>query len=310
MRDELKHLADLYYLKILSPDTKIDIHSLSKIFSDIGIYDENIKKLANLNAPVSREVLYYIFLKAYEVNKLHTFLNTLSELVDVDLNALQKFLKPLGLAYVNGLFKKDLIKIGVLVSGRGTNLQAIIDAIENGDLRAEIAVVVSNKKNAYALQRAKNHGIKAVYLPPKKGEKREDYDKRLAEILHENGVALVVLAGFLRILSPWFVHEFEGRIINIHPSLLPSFAGLYGENVHRAVIEYGCKVTGCTVHFVDEEVDHGPIIVQKCVEVSDDDTPESLAQKVLEKEHEALVEAIKLIAEDKIKVVGRRVIRK
>ncbi|OYT59218.1 phosphoribosylglycinamide formyltransferase [Euryarchaeota archaeon ex4484_178] len=225
-----------------------------------------------------------------------------------DVDRVADSLKNIGIYYQDGSFKRRVFKIVVLVSGRGTNLQAIIDAIKNRELNARIVAVISNKKKAYALKRAEKNGIEAIYLPAKKGESREDYDKRLAQIIDEKEPDLIVLAGFMRILSPWFVRKYPNKIINIHPALLPSFAGLYGENVHRAVIEYGCKVSGCTVHFVDEEVDHGPIIVQKCVEVKDDDTPQSLASRILEREHEALVEAIRLISEGRVKIVGRRVI--
>jgi len=309
MREDIRNVADVLYLKILGPGGRINIHWITRVFQEIGIKDESLEKLANLNAPLSREVWYYTFIRAYEEDKLHILLNRITEIVGGgDLDKIINSLTNLGIYYQDGTFKRKIFKLVVLVSGRGTNLQAIIDAIKNKKLNAKIVAVISNKKKAYALKRAEENGIETIYLPVKKGEEREDYDRRLAKIIDEKNPNLIVLAGFMRILSPWFVRKYPNKIINIHPALLPSFAGLYGENVHRAVIEYGCKVSGCTVHFVDEEVDHGPIIVQKCVEVKDDDTPESLAARVLEKEHEALVEAIKLISEGRIKIVGRRVI--
>ncbi len=311
MRDDLKKVADVLYLKILGPGSKINIHWINRVFQDLEIRDESIEKLANLNAPISREVWYYVFIRAQEEDKLDSLLNRVVDIVGMDnLQGVENSLNNLGIHYENGMFKRRTFKLVVLVSGRGTNLQAIIDAIKERKLNVKIAAVISNKKKAYALKRAEENGIEAIYLPVKKGESREEYDKRLARIIDEKGPNLIVLAGFMRILSPWFVGKYRNKIINIHPALLPSFAGLYGEHVHKAVLEYGCKVSGCTVHFVDEEVDHGPIIVQKCVEVRDDDTPESLAARVLEKEHEALVEAIRLISEGRIKIEGRRVIRK
>ncbi len=308
MEDNLKNLADIYYAKILSPSSGIGISWLRNTLAGLGIKDESIEKLYSINAPISREVWYYIFMKIWEEKKLADFLNILIDKVgSVDLGQIKDKLSSMGLIYRNGKFERKIFKIIVLVSGRGTNLQAIIDAIEKGKINGEIVGVISNKKKAYALQRAKNHGIETFYIPHKKDESREEYDKKLAKIIDEKRADLIVLAGFLRILSSWFVRKYKWKIINIHPALLPAFAGLYGENVHKAVLDYGCKVSGCTVHFVDEEVDHGPIIIQKCVEVLDDDTAESLAQRILEKEHESLVEAIKLISEGRIKIEGRRV---
>ncbi len=310
MKEEIKKIADLTYLSTLSPASPINIGWVREVMRKLEIIDESIEKLYQLNAPLSREVWYYSLLRFQEEGKLHSFLNILSQSADVSrvLN-LKGELDALGIYYEDGEFKRRLLNIVVLVSGRGTNLQAIIDAIKEGMLHARISAVISNRKHAYALKRAEENNIPGIYLPARKGEAREDYDRRLAEKIDSFSPDLIVLAGFLRILSPWFVRKYRMKIINIHPSLLPAFAGLYGEKVHEAVIEHGCKVSGCTVHFVDEEVDHGPIIVQKCVEVRDDDTPETLAARVLEKEHEALVEAIKLISEDRIRVEGRRVIR-
>jgi|GEM_PF-96483 len=310
MREELKNLADIFYMKILSPSSPINIKWVHATFNDLGIRDENIEKIAELNAPLSREVWYYSFIKAQEEEKLDVYLNKIVEHTGFEENErLGKYLDTLGLIYKDGEFKRKFFKLVVLVSGRGTNLQAIIDAIEEKKLNARIVAVISNRKKAYALERARKKNIPTYYLPSRKNERREDYDRRLDEIIAPLEPDLIVLAGFMRILSPWFVKKYRLKIINIHPALLPSFAGLYGGNVHRAVIEYGCKVSGCTVHFVDEEVDHGPIIIQKCVEVKGDDTVETLAARVLEKEHESLVEAIKLLSEGKIKIEGRRVIR-
>ncbi len=311
MKEELKKIADLLYLKILGPGSRINVRWIYSTMRNMGIEDESLEKLYEMNAPLSIEVWYYAFIRAYEENKLDSFLNEISKYANTEiLKRFEKELESLGIYYEQGNFHKELFKIVVLVSGRGTNLQAILDAIEAGELNVGVAAVISSKKDAYALKRAEKRGIPAIVVPVKRGEAREDYDKRLVEVIDKYKPDLIVLAGFLRILSPWFVKRYKNKIINIHPSLLPSFAGLYGENVHKAVLEYGCKVSGCTVHFVDEEIDHGPIIVQKCVNVEDNDTPESLAGRVLEKEHEALVEAIKLISEGKIEIKGRRVLRK
>ena len=193
-----------------------------------------------------------------------------------------------------------MVKIGVLISGGGTNLQAVIDSCENKTINGEVKVVISNKSEAYGLERAKNHNIKAIY------EKDED---KIIEILKENEIDLVVLAGYLKIISPKLVNEYRNRIINIHPSLIPSFCGkgYYGEKVHQGVIDYGVKVTGATVHFVDEGADTGPIIMQKTVEVKQDDDAKKLAKRVLEVEHEILTKSIAMFCENKLTVQGRRV---
>lgn len=193
------------------------------------------------------------------------------------------------------------LRIGVLVSGRGTNLQAIIDSINEGKLYAEIAIVISDNPNAMALERAKKANIPTVYVKP---GKKSEFEGEIIRILEENKVDLIVLAGFMRILSPNFVNHFPLKIINIHPSLLPSFPGLEAQ---RQALEYGVKITGCTVHFVNEIVDGGPIILQEAVPVYDDDTVESLSARILEKEHKILVEAIRLFSENRLRVVGRRV---
>lgn len=193
-----------------------------------------------------------------------------------------------------------MLNIGVLISGGGTNLQAIIDGCENKSINGKIKVVISNKAEAYGLERAKNHNIKAIF------EKEEN---KIIEVLKENKVDLVVLAGYLKIISPKLVSEYRNRIINIHPSLIPAFCGkgYYGEKVHQGVIDYGAKVTGATVHFVDEGADTGPIIMQKTVEVKQNDDAKELAKRVLEVEHEILTKSISMFCENKLTVSGRRV---
>jgi len=201
------------------------------------------------------------------------------------------------------------IKLAVLASGGGTNLQAIIDKIESGKLSAEIRVVISNNSKSFALERARRHNIKDVHLSHKMFETKDEFDENLLEILKENEVDLVVLAGYMKILSPKVIRAYKNRMINIHPALLPHFGGkgMYGIHVHEAVIKSGVKVTGVTVHLVDEIYDHGAIIIQKCVPVEDSDTPESLAERVLKVEHQLYSEAIQLFAEEKIEIKGNRV---
>ena len=190
--------------------------------------------------------------------------------------------------------------IAVLVSGGGTNLQSIIDAVEAGKINGQIKLVISNKEGAYGLERAKKHNIRAVF---------EKDEQAISDIMKENKIDLVVLAGFLKILSPNFTKAFENRIINIHPSLIPSFCGkgYYGLKVHEAAIEYGVKVSGATVHFVDENADTGPIIRQDTVEVFAGDSPQDLQQRVLKIEHKILSQVVADYCDDKIRVVGRRV---
>ncbi|WP_310605054.1 phosphoribosylglycinamide formyltransferase [Anaerosporobacter sp.] len=206
------------------------------------------------------------------------------------------------------------MKIAVLVSGGGTNLQAIIDKVENGTIRnTSIEVVISNKKDAYALTRAAEHGIAAECVSPKDFEKREDFNKALVERINAYDVDLVVLAGYLVILPEILIEEYPNRIINIHPSLIPSFcgAGMYGLKVHEAVLERGVKVTGATVHFVDAGVDSGPILLQKAVEVEQGDTAEILQKRVMEQaEWLILPNAIDLIAAGKVEIIdGKAVIK-
>ena len=195
-----------------------------------------------------------------------------------------------------------MIKLGVLCSGRGTDLQSIIDAIENGFLKAEISIVLTDKPNVGALERAEAADIKNICVDRKKFSSRADFEAELLKNLV--GVDLVILAGFMRILSPEFVRQFPNRIMNIHPSLLPSFPGAHA---HKDVLAYGAKVSGCTVHFVDEGTDSGPIILQAAVEVREDDTEETLAARVLEQEHKIYPKAIKLFIDGRLKIVGRKV---
>lgn len=193
-----------------------------------------------------------------------------------------------------------MLNIGVLVSGGGTNLQAIIDETQAQRISGKVKVVISNKKEAYGLERARNHDIKAIY---------EKDEEKIIEILKENNIDLVVLAGYLKIIGPNFVNEFRNRMINIHPSLIPAFCGhgYYGEKVHQGVLDYGAKVTGATVHFVDEGADTGAIIMQDIVMVEQNDDASSLGKKVLEVEHRILKKSIGLFCENKLNIQGRRV---
>lgn len=199
----------------------------------------------------------------------------------------------------------NLTNIAVLASGRGTNMQSIIDKIESGYLNAKVAVVISDKSDAFALERAKKHKITTLFLDPKKAKSREEYDKLIIKQLEKYNVDAVVLAGFMRLLSKYFVDKYENKLINIHPSLLPSFPGING---YEDAWQYGVKVSGCTVHFVDEGCDTGPIILQKINPIKDDDTFESFKERGLKIEHEALPEALKLFCEGRLKVEGRKVI--
>lgn len=207
-----------------------------------------------------------------------------------------------------------MLKVAVLVSGGGTNLQAIIDAIEAGTItNAQIDVVISNNPGVYALERAKNAGIEAMCLSPKEFESREIFNDVLTKTIIDRGIDLVVLAGFLVIIPPQLIKAYKNRIINIHPSLIPSFCGtgFYGLKVHEEALKRGVKVTGATCHFVDEGTDTGPIILQKAVCVEPDDTPKSLQQRVMEQaEWKIMPQAIDLIANDRIEVVDGRVVIK
>jgi phosphoribosylglycinamide formyltransferase 1 len=197
------------------------------------------------------------------------------------------------------------LPIGVLISGTGTNLQAIIDAIEAQTLDAKIEVVLSNKADAYGLIRAKKHNLFTAVLDHKSFSNREAYDQEVMEILRTRGVELVVLAGFMRLLSPAFIKAYANRIMNIHPALLPAFPGL---NVQRKALEHGVRFSGCTVHFVNDECDDGPIIIQAVVPVFPDDTEAALEARILKQEHRIYPRAIQLYAEGKLHVAGRRVL--
>ncbi len=197
-------------------------------------------------------------------------------------------------------------RIGVLLSGRGSNFEALADSVGAGRLPgAEIAVVVSNREGAPGIERAKERGIAARVIPSK-GLEREVYDRQVVAVLRDFNVDLVCLAGYMRLLSPFFVASFPNGILNIHPSLLPSFPGLESQ---RQALEYGVKFAGCTVHFVDENLDAGPIVLQAAVPVRDDDTEETLSSRILAEEHRIYTEAVRIVLEGKYKIVGRRVVR-
>ncbi|MBI5598573.1 MAG: phosphoribosylglycinamide formyltransferase [Deltaproteobacteria bacterium] len=196
------------------------------------------------------------------------------------------------------------VSVGVMASGRGTNLQAIIDAIAARSLDAAIKVVISDNPGAFAIGRAEKHGIKTAVVTKDQYPLNEDFEKKLISTLNASGVELVALAGFMRVLSPLFIRAFPMRIMNVHPSLLPAFTGL---SVQKKALEYGVKFSGCTVHFVDEGVDTGPIIIQAVVKVMDDDTPETLAERILLEEHRIYPQAIQLFSEGRLEVKGRKV---
>ena len=201
----------------------------------------------------------------------------------------------------------EKFKLAVLVSGRGSNLQAIIDSIEKNNLAAEISLILSNVPDSYALQRGKKHGLESIFLDPKSFSSRDDYEKQMIELLQTKSIDLVCLAGFMRILGKKFIEAFSGKIINIHPSLLPAFPGL---NVQEKALKHGVRFSGCTVHFVNEEVDGGAIISQAVVPILDADDTQSLSDRILEQEHIIYPEAIRLIIEDRLGFSGRRVVRK
>jgi phosphoribosylglycinamide formyltransferase 1 len=196
-------------------------------------------------------------------------------------------------------------RIGVLLSGRGSNFEALADSVAAGRIpNAEIAIVVSNRENAPGIEKARARGIAAQVIPSR-GLEREAYDKLVIAALEEKKVDLVCLAGYMRLLSPAFVAAFRGRILNIHPSLLPAFPGLESQ---RQAIEHGAKFSGCTVHFVDENLDAGPIILQAAVPIRDDDTPETLSERVLKEEHRIYTEAVRIVLEGRYRMEGRRVL--
>ena len=197
-------------------------------------------------------------------------------------------------------------RIGVLLSGRGSNFEALADSISAGRIpNAEIAVVVSNREGAPGIDRARARGL-ATRVIPSKGLEREPYDRLVVAALREANVELICLAGYMRLLSPFFVSAFPQRILNIHPSLLPSFPGLESQ---KQALDYGVKIAGCTVHFVDENLDAGPIVLQAVVPLEDNDTEDSLSARILREEHRIYSEAVKIVLEGKFKIEGRRVIR-
>ena len=201
------------------------------------------------------------------------------------------------------------LRVAVLASGRGSNLQAVIDAIEAGQVQATIVAVISNKKEAAALERARKYGLPDLFIDPKpfagRPDSREAYDRTLLEVLEKHHVELVLLAGYMKIVTGVLVNAYANRMMNIHPSLLPSFPGL---DVQKKAIDWGCKLAGCTVHFVTEGVDEGPIILQAAVPILDDDTSETLASRILVQEHKIFPRAVALFAEGRLRVDGRRVV--
>jgi phosphoribosylglycinamide formyltransferase-1 len=197
-------------------------------------------------------------------------------------------------------------KLGILLSGRGSNFEAIARNVQARRIRAEIGVVISNKEDALGLARAKDMGLPTRFIPSK-GKEREAFDREVVAVLREFQVDLVCLAGFMRILSPYFIREFPRRILNIHPALLPAFPGV---DAQKQALEYGVKYTGCTVHIVDEGVDTGPIVCQAVVPVLDDDTVETLSARILKEEHRVYSEAVCLLLEEEVRFEGRRVLRK
>jgi phosphoribosylglycinamide formyltransferase-1 len=196
------------------------------------------------------------------------------------------------------------VRLGILLSGRGSNFEAIADNIQAGRLPAAIAAVISNRAEAPGIESARRRGLHALVIPSK-GRDRLEHDRAVVAALCEAQVELVVLAGYMRLLSPWFIQQYPSRILNIHPSLLPAFPGLDGQ---RQAFEYGVRVSGCTVHFVDEDLDHGPILVQRTVPVLAQDDEHTLADRILEQEHQAYSEAIRLVIEGNYEIVGRRVV--
>ena len=205
--------------------------------------------------------------------------------------------------------RTDALRVAVLASGRGSNLQAVIDAIEAGTVQARIVAVISNKKDSPALERACRHGLSGLFIDPKpyagRPDSREAYDLALLDVLRQHDVELVLLAGYMKIVTRVLVEAFANRMMNIHPSLLPSFPGL---DVQKKAIEWGCKLAGCTVHFVTEGVDEGPIILQAAVPILDDDSSDTLAARILVQEHKIYPRAVQLFAEGRLRVEGRRVL--
>ena len=197
-----------------------------------------------------------------------------------------------------------MLTIGVLASGRGSNFQSIIDTIKSGFINAKIALLITDNAEAYAIERARNNNIETLVLIPKNFPDRDSYYRHIADELEKRGIKVVVLAGFMRVVGQPIIERFKNRIMNIHPALLPSFPGLHGQ---KQALEYGVKIAGCTVHFVDEGVDTGPIIIQSAVPAYEDDTEDTLSERILKEEHRIFPLAVKLFAEGKIKVKGRKV---
>lgn len=197
------------------------------------------------------------------------------------------------------------MKIAVLISGSGTNLQAIIDNVKKGFIPAELALVISNIPQVYGIIRAQKHNIKTIIVENKKYTTREEFDREIVSILNKHEIDLVVLAGYMRIITPYFINNFKNRIINIHPAILPSFPGIHAQ---KQAFDYGVKYSGCTIHFVDEGTDTGPIIFQAVVPVKDDDTIDTLTHRILIEEHKLLPTAIKYFVEGKLEINGRKVL--
>lgn len=195
-----------------------------------------------------------------------------------------------------------MIKVGVLASGRGTDLQSMIDACDDGKIKAEVAVVISDNENVYALERAKNRGIPSYFVDPKRS--KEEHEGEINDLLEKYGVDLVVGAGYMRVLSPKFIKKWYGKLVNIHPALLPSFKGTNGQG---DALKYGVRITGCTTHFMDKIPDHGPIILQAGVKIMPDDSRESLASRILEVEHQLLPRTVDLFAQGRLIIEGRKV---
>ncbi len=198
----------------------------------------------------------------------------------------------------------SVTNIAVLVSGRGSNLQAIIDSIGSGYLDARITVVISDVADAYALERARKHGIEAVFIDPKLFASKELFEKEVLRVLRKHDAELVLLAGYMRVVGRTLLNAYKNRMLNIHPALLPAFPGLHAQ---KQAFYHGVKVAGCTVHFVDDTLDGGPIILQRCVEVAEDDTSKTLADRILEQEHKIYPEAVKLFVENRLRIEGRKV---
>ncbi len=202
--------------------------------------------------------------------------------------------------------QKQVLKMGILASTKGSDMQAIIEEIDAGRLDAEISVVISNKEDAFALERARNHNLKAIFLDGQE-KSREEYDREMDKVLEDNGVELILLIGYMKLMSSWFVQKWLNKVMNIHPSLLPAYAGGMDLNVHEEVLRRGCKISGCSLIFIDEGADTGPLILQKAVHIEENESPQSLKDKVQRAEQDVLIEGIKLFAEGRLRVEGSKV---